>query len=121
VRLGDIELTWRDESRLHSIELRTGRGQWEAWALPLPDESAMKSSMTFELEYDVNCIASIDVEGRVLWDGKQACIALRFGDAEPESGTWAAIADNVFVCVDARQALIELRFADVRIVSGEPS
>jgi hypothetical protein len=121
VLLGDIELTWRDERRLHSIELRTGRGQWEPSSLRVPSENAEKSSMTFELAYDVNRIASIDVDVRVLWDATKACIALRFGDAEPDNGRWVAIADNVFACIGVRQTLIEFRFADVRIVTGEPS
>jgi hypothetical protein len=121
VLLGDVELTWRDESRLHSIELRTGRGQWESSSLHVPGEGAENSSITFELAYDVNRIASIDVGVRVLWDATKACIALRFGDADPENGRWAAIADNVFMCVGARQTLIEFRFPDVRIVTGEPS
>jgi hypothetical protein len=121
VLLGDIELTWRDESRLHSIELRTGRGQWEPSSLPVPSESAERSSMAFDLPYDVNRIASIDVDVRVLWDATKACIALRFGDAEPEDGRWVAIADKVFACIGVRQTLIEFRLADVRIVTGEPS
>ena len=121
VLLGDVELTWRDESRLHSIELRTGRGQWAPSSLRVPGESAEKSSMTFELAYDVNRIASIDVDVHVLWDATKACIALRFGDDEPENGRWVAIADKVFACVGARQTLIEFRFADVRIVTEKPS
>jgi hypothetical protein len=121
VLLGDVELTWRDESRLHSIELRTGRGQWEPSSLHIPGGSAEDSSMTFPLAYDVNRIASIDVDVRVLWDAANACIALRFGNGAPENGGWVAIADNVFVCVGARQTLIEFRFADVRSVTGEPS
>jgi hypothetical protein len=121
VLLGDVELTWRDESRLHSSELRTGRGQWEPSSLRIPSEGAEKSSMTFELAYDVNRISSVDVDVRVLWDATTACIALRFGDAEPQCGRWVAIADNVFACVGAQQTLMELRFADVRIVTGSPS
>lgn len=119
--LGDVELTWGDESHLHSIELRTGRGQWEPSSLRIPSESAEKSSMTFEFAYDVNGILSVDVDVCVLWDATTACIALRFGDAEPQGERWVAIADKVFACVAAQQTLIELRFADVRIVTGSPS
>jgi hypothetical protein len=119
--LGDVDLAWRDESRLHSIELRTGRSQWAPSSLRIPSESAEDSSMTLGLEYDLNRIASIDLEVRVLWDAMHARIALRFVDAGPENGRWVAIADNVFVCVDEGQALIEIRFANVQIVSGEPS
>jgi hypothetical protein len=119
--LGDVDVAWRDESRLHSIELRTGRSQWEPSSLRIPSESAEKSSITFGLEYDVNRIASVDVDVRVVWDALHARIALRFGDVEPENGRWVAIADDVFVCVDDEQALIEIRFANVHIVSGDPS
>lgn len=48
--------------------------------------------MTFGIDGDLNRIASIDLQVRVLWDARQACIALRFGNAEPER--WGAIADN---------------------------
>jgi hypothetical protein len=119
--LGDVDLAWRDESRLHSIELRTSRGAWEPSPLRIPSESAEESSITFGLEYDVNRIASVDVDVRVLWDALHARIALRFGEAEPETGKWVVIADGVFVCVDDEQALIEIRFANVQIVSGDPS
>jgi hypothetical protein len=119
--LGDVDLLWRDQSRLHSIELRTGPSQWEPSSLRIPSESAEQSSMTLGLDYDVNRFASIDLEVRVLWDAVQARIALRFGNAEPENGRWVAIADNVFVCIDDEQTLIEIRFADVQLVSGDPS
>lgn len=121
VLLGDVELTWRDESRLHSIELRTGRGQWEPSSLRIPSESIEQSSMTFDLVYDVNRISSVDVDVRVLWDAMTACIALRFDDAEPQGGRWFAIADKVFARVESQQTLMELRFADLRIVTGSPS
>lgn len=85
VLLGDVELTWRDDSHLHSIELRTGRDQWEPASLCVPGESAERSSMTFELAYDVNRIASVDVDVRVLWDATQGCLALRFGDEAPQN------------------------------------
>ena len=120
VVLGDVELTWRDERRLRSIELRTGRGQWEPSVLPIPGEIAERSWMTCQLAYDVDRIASIDVDVRVLWDATRACIALRFGDDATDNGRWVALADNVFACVGARQALSELRFADMRISTGEP-
>jgi hypothetical protein len=112
VLLGDVKLTWRDESRLHSIELRTGSGQWELSSLRIPGETAEKSSMTFELACDVNRISGVDVDVRVLWDATTACIALRFGDAEPQGGRWVAIADKVFACVGSQQTLIALRFAE---------
>jgi len=121
VLLGDVELTWRDESRLHSIELRTSRGQWEPSSLHIPSEHAEKSSMTFEFASDVNRISSIDVDVRVLWDATTTCIALRFSDAEPQGGRWVAIADKVFAYVGAQQTLMELRFADVTIETGSPS
>lgn len=73
--------------------------------------------MTFGLDYDVNRIASIDVDVRVFWDEVHALIALRFGSAGPENGRWVSIADNVFVCVDDEHELIEIRFANAQIVS----
>jgi hypothetical protein len=77
--------------------------------------------MRFGLGYDVNRIASIDVEVRVLWDAMHTRMALRFANADRENGRWVAIADNVLVCVNDEQALVEIRFANVQIVSGEPS
>jgi hypothetical protein len=115
--LGDVDVTWQDESRLHSIELRTGRNQREPSSLHIPSERTEESSMTFGLEYDVNRIASIDLDVRVLWDAEQARLGLRFGSDEPANGRWVAIADAVFVCVDDEQTLIEIRFTDVRILS----
>jgi hypothetical protein len=89
VLLGDVDLAWRDES-LHSIELRTGRSAWGPSSLRIPSASAEESSMTFGLECDVNRIANVDVDVRVLWDALHARIALRFGDAEPENGRFSA-------------------------------
>jgi hypothetical protein len=114
--LGDVDVTWQDESRLHSIELRTARDQWEPSSLHIPSERTEESSMTFGLEYDVHRIANVDLDVRVLWDAEQARIGLRFGSAEPENGRWVAIADAVFVCVDDEQTLIEIRFTDVQIL-----
>jgi hypothetical protein len=118
--LGDLEVTWHDESRLHSIELRTGQTQWERSSLAIPSEGVEQSSMTFRLEYDVNRIASVDLEVRVLWDVAEGRLGLRFGKAEPKNPRWLTVADTVFVCVDDVQTLIELRFADVEIVSDRP-
>jgi hypothetical protein len=42
--------------------------------------------MTFGLEFDVNRIASIDLDVRVLWDATHARIARRFGNAEWKVG-----------------------------------
>jgi hypothetical protein len=117
VLLGDVDLIWQDAERLHSIELRTGQPQWERSSLPLPSEGCDESSMTFGLEFDVNRIASVEAEVRVLWDVAAARLGLRFGNEEPENGRWFAIADTVFVCVEDAQTLIEIRFADVKIVS----
>jgi hypothetical protein len=121
VLLGDVEVTWQDENRLHSIELRTGQDQWEPSHLAIPSERAEECSITFGLEYDVNRIASIDLEVHVHWDAAHARLGLRFGKTERENLRWAAIADTVFVCVDDEQTLCEIRFAGVKIVSAGPA
>jgi hypothetical protein len=77
--------------------------------------------MTLDLDYDVNGVASVDLDVRVLWDETMARIGLRFSDAEPQRGRWAAIADNAFVCIDDEQRLIEVRLANVRIVTEDSS
>jgi len=118
--LGNVDVTWQDESRLHSIELRTGRNQWEPSSLETPIGSVEDSSMMFGLDYDVNRVASIDLDVRILWDAGRSRIALRFGSADAANGRWVAIADNVFVCVDGQQTLIEIRFESVQIESGDP-
>jgi hypothetical protein len=119
VLLGDVDVTWQDDSRLHSIELRTGRGEWESASLGTPTEGLEDSSMTFRLDYDINRVASIELEVRVLWDATRSSIALRFGNAVPANGRWVAIADTVFVCVDDEQRLVEIQFENVEIVSGD--
>ena len=65
--------------------------------------------MTLELDYDVNRIASIELEVRVLWDPTLARIALRFGNAERGTARRISIADNVFLDVDDERALREIR------------
>jgi hypothetical protein len=119
--LGDVELTWKDESRLHSIELRTGRAQWQRSSLGTPTEPVEEMSMTLELDYDINRIASIELEVRVLWDPTLARIALRFGNGERRTARWVSIADNVFLDVDDEQSLREIRFANVQFVTDDPS
>jgi hypothetical protein len=117
--LGDVEFTWEDEIRLRSIELRTGRSQWEPSSLRTPSERVEEAAMTLDLDYDVNGVASVGLDVRVLWDATVARIGLRFSDVEPQAGRWAAIADNAFVCIDDEQRLIEVRLANVRIVSED--
>jgi hypothetical protein len=107
--LGDVELTWRDESRLHSIALRTGRAQWQRSSLGTPTERVEEMSMTPELDYDINRIARIER------------IALRFGNGERRTARWVSIADNVFLDVDDEQSLREIRFANVQFVTDDPS
>jgi len=119
--LGDVELTWQDESRLHSIELRTGRAQWERASLGSPTERVEDMFMTLGLDYDVNRIASIELDARVLWDPTLARIALLFGNAEQRTARWVALADNVFLAVDDELSLREIRFANVRFVTDHPS
>jgi hypothetical protein len=118
--LGNIDVAWRDESRLHSIELRTARSQWKPASLQTPSESLEASSMTFGLDYDINRVASIDLEFGVLWDATRARLALRFDNADPANVRWVAIADTVFVCLDSQQSLIEIQFDSVEIVAGDP-
>jgi hypothetical protein len=117
--LGEVEFTRHDESRLQSIELRTGRNQWEASSLRAPSERVQEAAMTLALEYDF--IASVDLDVWVLRDERMARLGLRFGDVELENGRWVAIADNVFVCVDDEQRLIEVRFAHVESVTDDAS
>lgn len=114
--LGAVDLLWQDESRLHSIELRTGRGEWEPSPLPLPAGRAEAGSVRLGLAYDGNRVASVDVDVCVLWDVEHARLGLRFGNAEPERGRWVAIADTVFVWVDDPLELLEIRFADVQML-----
>jgi hypothetical protein len=113
VLLGDLELAWRDERRLESIELRTGRGQWEPASLA-PAAAVEQASMSLELDCDVNGVASVDVDVRVLWDERRSCIALRLGP-ETSDGRWAAIADSVHVRIAGDQTLSEIRFGDLRL------
>jgi hypothetical protein len=119
--LGNIDVAWRDESRLHSIELRTTRGEWKPASLRTSTESLEASSITFGLDYDINRVASVDLEFGVLWDATRSCLALRFDNADPAKVRWVAIADTVFVCVDSEQNLIEIQFDDVAIVPGDAS
>jgi hypothetical protein len=118
--LGNIDVAWRDESRLHSIELRTGRGQWQPASLRTPTDSLEASSMTFGLDYDINGVASVDLEFAVLWDATRSRLALRFDTADPAKVRWVAIADTVFACVDSEQSLIEIQFDSVAIVAADP-
>lgn len=119
--LGDVELTWEDESRLHSIELRTGRSQWERASLGAPNGTVEQALMTLGLDYDTNGVASVELDVHVLWDPTLARIALRFGKEERRTEHWFAIADNAFVDVDDAQMLREIRFANVALISDEPS
>jgi hypothetical protein len=119
--LGEVDLTWQNEDRLGTLELRTSPNQWEPTALPTPTGRIEASTMTLELEYDINRIARIDVDVCTFWDTTQATIALCFGSAEREKGRWVAIADSVFVRVDDERALAEIRLMDVRMVPSDPS
>jgi hypothetical protein len=114
--LGDVQVMWRDASRLHSIELRTNPAEWQPSTLPIPIQGAEKTSMTFELDYDFDGIASVDVDVRVLSDAHGPSVALRFGQGEHRNGRWVAIADGAFVRVDDEQMLLEFRFANVQMV-----
>jgi len=118
--LGDIDVTWQDESRLHTIELRTGRSQWEPCSLEIPSQDVEAAFLTFDLDYDVNRVASVELNVRVLWDAMRSRIALRMINSDPVDGVWIAIADNVFARVDGEQTLIELLFENVQIVSEDP-
>jgi hypothetical protein len=72
--LGDVEFTWQD-NRLHSLELRTRRSQWEASSLLTPSERVEEAAMTFELDYDVNDMMHVD-ERRVSAAGHAAAVSI---------------------------------------------
>ena len=118
--LGDVQVMWRDASRLRSIELRTAPAEWHPSSLPIPDEGTEKRSMTFGLDYDFDGIASVEADVRVLRDAQRASISLLFGQVDRQSGRWAAIADGAFVRVDDENRLMEFRFANLQMVSGDP-
>jgi hypothetical protein len=104
-----------DDPGVDSIELRTGRGQWKTTSLPPVAAVAEEASMTFELDYDVNGVASVDVDVRVLWDERLSRMALRLCPAGGFDGRWVAIADTVHICIAGDQTLSEIRFANVQI------
>lgn len=118
--LGDVQVMWRDAIRLRSIELRTAPAEWHPSRLPIPDEGTEKRSMTLGLDYDVDGIASVEVDVRVLRDAQRAIISLLFEQVDHQCGRWAAIADGAFVRVDDENRLMEFRFANLQMVSGDP-
>jgi hypothetical protein len=112
--LGDLEITWKDASRLYSMELRTSRDEWSRALGPKHHGHIETGFITLELDYDTNDIAVVEANPSVVWDPTHGRIAFRFAD-DAAGVRWIAIADSVLVGLDSDGCLVEIRFEDCQI------
>ena len=114
VVLGDVDIAFRDAVRLESLEVRRSIDCWDLVTLhDLPDGLA-NVWVIFELEYDANQIASVDVPVSILWDPRRQRIALRFG-SPPFDSRWVAVADSVAIALGEDGSLSEIRLDQVEV------
>lgn len=123
VVLGDIEVMLEKVDLLQSIEIYTNIDQWQRARLPVLPNHPPSASVAFEVEYDGNNIASLDVAHTILWDGTSQQLALRLG-GPCVPAHWYAVADTVFFGLTDDDRLCEVRCTRIVIqpgLAGQPS
>lgn len=111
--LGDLDLTYRDELRIDSVELRTSPSEWRRAPIGDVPASAQPVWIGFDVSYDDNGIFSADMPLSISWDALTNRFALSFSPEAPHA--WFQVADTVAVGATAAGSLAELRFFAVEI------
>lgn len=106
--LGDVEVMLTEVGRLQSIEVYTNIEQWQRTRLPALPASPQHVWSAFDVEYDGNHIASLDIPCTILWDAAARQVAIRLG-TECTPSAWYAVADTVFFALTPQGRLCEVR------------
>jgi hypothetical protein len=111
--LGEMEVLYRDDVCLQSIEIRTTPAAWIRQALEAVPPAAPPVWLAFDVPYDDNGIFSTHVALSFRWDVASNSLALIFGDLV--SLTWHRLADTVACGVSQNGTLAELRLSSVTL------
>ncbi|MGH2610894.1 MAG: hypothetical protein ACRDHF_17570, partial [Tepidiformaceae bacterium] len=76
--------------------------------------AASAAWIEFQVDYDSNQIATLDLPVKILWDRNSSQPAFRFSCRGPVSYS-LAVADTVAVGLDGDFVLCEFRFTEVRV------
>jgi len=113
--LGELEVIYRDDVCLQSIELRTTPAEWIRRALDGVPSAAAPAWISFDVPYDDNGIFSVDVAISILWDASSNSLALVFGGLRAHA--WHRLADTVACGVSQSGTLAEVRLSSVRLAA----
>ena len=113
--VGDVEVAYRDERALESIELRTAPRSWQRGPVDDVPADAHMVWVTFDVPYDQNGIFSLDVPVSLRWDALQERLALLFAPGH-SARHWYKPADTISVATADDGTLVEMRFSAVEVL-----
>jgi hypothetical protein len=105
--LNDADILLDARQRPESIEVYTNPASWMRGPLSEPAGPIDDVWVRFEIDYDDNGIASLDVPFSIRWDRAGRGISLCFG---PVPCAWYALADRVLLGVSDASELSEIRY-----------
>lgn len=114
VIFGNVDIMLDPANRLELIESRTSPGLWRKVALPEIPIGLEQVRIEFQVEYDLNQIAKVNLAVATLWDPFNKRLALRF-QLPPEDSRWYSVADTAAIRLKVDGTLCELAFQDVVI------
>jgi hypothetical protein len=112
--LGDVEVAYRDERALESIELRTAPGSWQRGPVDDVPAAAPMAWIAFDVPYDQNGIFSLDVPASLRWDAVRERLALLFAPGHA-ARHWYKLADTVSAATADDGTLVEIRLSAVEV------
>ena len=113
VVLGDLDIAYRDDRRLESIELRTSVGSWQRGSVDDVPADAPNAWITFDVPFDENGIFSLDLPVSITWDAVADRLSLQFSSSA--ASRWNKLADAAAVGMSEDGTLVEMRLAGVEI------
>jgi hypothetical protein len=116
VVLGPVDIILDGANRLELIETRTSPAQWRKETLPGPLRKFPWVWIDFQVEYDINYIATLDVPVTILWDPSGEHLLFRFHPPSTKVQRYA-VANTVTVGVEQDGTLSEFGFQNIAILS----
>ncbi|HYO58208.1 hypothetical protein [Archangium sp.] len=115
--LGNIEVMLEKVDLIQSIDIYTNIDQWQRARLSVLPTHLQNALVAFDVEYDGNHIASLEVPHTIIWDDTSQQLALCLG-APSVPARWYAVADTVFFGLADDCRLCEVRCTQVAIQTG---
>lgn len=110
--LGDVELCLNEFKQISSIEFRTNPNNWTNSNLNKVAIDTQPIWLDFQVNFDENGHAFVDLDYEVCFDSKTEQLGLVFQN--DTQCVWHNFTDNAYIGLDNKHQLVSLRFKNIK-------